>query len=388
VRKFLSSGFYFVLFAGYACVSPFLVLYFQDLGFSGTQIGLLTGIIPLITMGSVPFWTRLADATRQHRLIMSVATVVGVVLMVLLPWAQTFAQMLAIGILFNLFMASVPSFADSATMFMLGNEKEMYGRIRVGGAIGFGLMAPIAGLLVENLGLKIAFWCAAALFFIGLLISQNFKFSAAKTGASERGSVRSLLESPFWILFLILAFAGGLAYTATSTYFFPYMDELGIPESIMGTAILVGMLSEIPIMFFGNRLIKRFGAYGLLLLAMVISGIRLVLFAVSGSALPILLIQLLNGLSFPAMWVAGVAFADHNAPENLKTTAQGLFGMMVFGFGSAVGGFGGGLMLDGIGGQGLFAAFGVVVLVITIIVGLVHKRVPIKEASESLEELG
>ena len=105
MRKFLSSGFYFVLFAGYACISPFLVLYFQDLGFSGPQIGLLTGIIPLVTLVSVPFWTRLADATRQHRLIMSAATVVGVVVMVLLPWAQTFAQMLAIGILFNLFMA-------------------------------------------------------------------------------------------------------------------------------------------------------------------------------------------------------------------------------------------------------------------------------------------
>jgi hypothetical protein len=47
----------------------------------------------------------------------------------------------------------------------------------------------------------------------------------------------------------------------------------------MGTAFLVGTLAEVPIMFFGNWLIKRLGAYGLLLLAMAISGIRLVLFA-------------------------------------------------------------------------------------------------------------
>jgi len=37
-----------LLFASGACVFPFFVLYYQSLGFSGTQIGLLTGITPLI----------------------------------------------------------------------------------------------------------------------------------------------------------------------------------------------------------------------------------------------------------------------------------------------------------------------------------------------------
>jgi uncharacterized membrane protein YfcA len=68
-----------------------------------------------------------------------------------------------------------------------------------------------------------------------------------------------------------------------------------------------------------------------------------------------------------------VAYADEHTPTNLKTTAQGLFGMMVFGVGMAAGGFCGGLLLERIGGQGMFAIFGGVVLGITFLVALIKK---------------
>jgi len=142
----------------------------------------------------------------------------------------------------------------------------------------------------------------------------------------------------------------------------------------MGLALLVGMVSEIPVLFFGNRLIKRLKPYGLLMLSMIFTGLRMLLFATSGTPNLILAFQLLNGLTLPAMWVAGVSYADENAPPGMSATVQGLFSAMVLGFGTAVGGLAGGLLLGSMGWRGLYFVFGATVLTIVLIVALVQRR--------------
>jgi len=47
----------------------------------------------------------------------------------------------------------------------------------------------------------------------------------------------------------------------------------------------------------------------------------------------------------------------------LKSTAQGLLGAVAFGFSSAIGGFIGGLLIESIGGRGMFLVFGIIIFV-------------------------
>jgi len=86
-------------------------------------------------------------------------------------------------------------------------------------------------------------------------------------------------------------------------------------------------------------LLIRFKARGLLVLAMAATGVRLLLLALFDSQTGILIFQLINGFTFPALWVAGVSYANENAPAGLSATAQAVFGTMIFGFGAAAGGF-------------------------------------------------
>ena len=363
-----------LLFAAVAFVAPFLVLYYQSLGFSGTQIGLLAGLAPLVTLVSAPFWTGLADQTRRHRLIMNLAFCVSVAILLVVPLFSVFAPILLAVLLYNAFYAPVGSLTDSATMFMLGDKKELYGRVRLGGTIGFGVAASVAGVYIQNNGLRYAFWGGALLLFLALLVSQKLNFGAERSSAPITQGLRQLLADKRWILFLTLALAGGLALAANNTYLFPYLKELGATESLMGLALTIGTLSEIPVLFFGNRLIHRFTANGLLLLAMIISGLRLVLLGVVRTSEAALLLQLINGLTYPAMWIAGVAYADQYAPSGMRSTAQGLFGAMVFGLGLAVGGFAGGLILERGGGQAVFMIFGIVVLLVVAAVALLQRH--------------
>ena len=372
-----------LLFAGYAAAGPFFVLFYQSLGFTGTEIGLLTGLGPLITLVSAPWWTRFADRTSRHRLVMTLALGVGVCTYVALPTLRAFALVLLMSALLSVFSAPVTPLADSAAMFMLSDRKEMYGRIRLGGTIGYGLSASAAGVLVHAYGLKAAFWSCAGLFLLALLTSQKLVYSRQRPDAPRRGGgVGVLLATPQWLLFLAMAFAGGLAL-ASYNYLFPYMKELGASETTMGLALTIGTIVEVPVLFFGNRLIRRFKASGVFTLATAATGVRLLLYSVARSPDHVLWIQLLNGVTFPLVWVAGVSYAYAQAPEGMTATAQGLLTAVVYGFGMAVGGFIAGPLLEEVGGRGLYLIFGIAVLCMVTVVVFLQRRLRAPRDSSS-----
>jgi PPP family 3-phenylpropionic acid transporter len=371
-----------LLTAGIVSIFSFLVLYFQSLGFTGAQIGLLSGMGPLITFFSAPLWTGLADATHRHRLLMSLAIMTGAIGLSVFPLLRAFTPVLLLSMVLSFFTAPVTPFLDSATLHMLGDERQMYSRMRLGGTIGLGLAAPTIARLVEKHGLAWSFWSCAALLLLGLVVSQKLDFYREKADRAPAGGVRLLLSNPRWLLFLAMAFAGGAAHLAVTDYLFAYMKELGASVSMMGLAFTVGTLSEIAVLFLGHRLIARFESHGLLMLSTVVTGLRLILLAVCSTPGLVLWVQLLNGLTFPAMYVAAASYADQNAPTGMNTSAQGLLSATVFGLGMAAGGFLGGPLLGSLGGRGLYLAFGTAVLAIAVAVTLLERRLPAKhEAS-------
>jgi PPP family 3-phenylpropionic acid transporter len=263
-------------------------------------------------------------------------------------------------------------------MSMLGPDKAMYGRVRLGGTIGFAIAAPVAGWLVQSQGIQWAFWGCALMYLLAFLTSQKFEHVSAPGHVivSLATSWQGLMKNPRWLLFLVAALGAGIALSVSNNYFFPYMKELGANESTMGLALTIGTIGEVPVMFFGNRLLKSLKAYPLFILSLVVAGLRLLLLSVAVSPIQAIIIQLVNGLTFPATWLAGVAYADEHAPVGMSATAQGIFGAVVFGIGTASGGFLGGALLDSLGAKGLCLVFGLITFVIVAIVLIIGKLLP------------
>jgi MFS transporter, PPP family, 3-phenylpropionic acid transporter len=363
-----------LLFASGACLFPYFVLYYQSLGFTGAQIGLLAGVTPLITLVAAPLWTNLADATHRHRLLMSLLILAAASAAFVFPVVRTFAPIALVAVFYSAVAAPIFSFADNATMAMLKGQRSHYGRVRLGGTIGFGVAALLVGVLVERNDMRLAFYTGGAFLFLAFVAVQALDHRREGGPAAKVGRVTDLLADRRWLPFLLVAFAGGLATAVSNSFLFPYLQELGANERTMGLALTIGTLAEVPMFFFGSRLLRRFKPFGLLLLAMALTGARMILFVISATPNFVLMLQFVNGLAFPAMWMAGVAYADEHAPPGLGATAQGLFGAVVFGFGSAVGGFAGGPLLEWVGGRGLFLIIGVAVLVITALAVPLQKR--------------
>jgi MFS transporter, PPP family, 3-phenylpropionic acid transporter len=290
MKKTWLFGFFFLFFAAIASYTPYMVLYYQSLGFSGAQIGILTGVLPLLTLVSVPFWTRQADRNNQHKLILGIALLVTVACLAVFPALKTFIVVATVIVFLNGFSSPTLAFVNSATMYMLGDEKDTYGRIRLGGTIGFGVAAYLVGVLVENNGLQMAFWVAAVLLLLGFLVSLNFKYGGEQNAKSKNTGLQDLLKDPNWTLFLVIGVTGGIAFSASNTYFFPFMKEIGANEATMGLTLSIGTIAEIPVLLWANRLIGRYKAYGILIMSMAFTGLRLIFFAIAGNPAIVMLI--------------------------------------------------------------------------------------------------
>ena len=364
MRKIWPFTFYFLYFAAFASLLPYFVLFYQSLGFNGAQIGLLTGVPPLITLFGAPFGTGLADRTQRHKLIMGLGLVVAILAMAILPQLSSFALVFSLVMLFNLFMSPVGSLSDSATMATLGDQRELYGRVRMGGTIGWGISAQVAGLLLAKYGLEILFYMFSGIMLINLFVSQKLSFSQTGVHDSHEPNqgVRTLLGNRRWIIFLFSAFLGGIGAFSVAAYLSPYLREMGASGGEIGFAFLIATLTELPGFYFGNLLIKRLSSYRLFIVSIILLGVRSLLFGIVGNLYIAIAIMGAGGVIFPMMWSAAVAYADENAPAALKSTAQGLFGSMTFGFGAAVTGFVGGLLLENTGGKNMFFVFGIIIL--------------------------
>jgi hypothetical protein len=97
-----------------------------------------------------------------------------------------------LGSLFSFTIKAGQFAADTATMTMLGDQRNMYGRVRVGGAPA-GVMCrwPV---VIQQYGLNWAFWSYAALMFIGFLVSQRFVFGHVMYRVSWVWSARIVFE--------------------------------------------------------------------------------------------------------------------------------------------------------------------------------------------------
>ncbi len=376
MNRFWPFSFYFLYFAALAAFAPYIVLYWQSQGFTGPQIGLLTFIPPVVTLVAAPAWTGLADARHAHRQLMALAIAGAAVQALLLPLVHTFQAALLIAPAFAFFTAPVIAMSDAATMHTLAQrgEPQMYGRLRLGGTFGWGLAAPVIGLLVQERGLPYAFWTYAVVMLVGLLVALRLSYPRETERVPVWHGMREVLKNREWVFFLLIGVVTGMGFASVNTYLFAYLQEINIGTALAGLALTISTVSEIPIMFFGNRFLVRLGARGMLTLAVVATGLRLLAYAAFTSPVAVLLLQHLNGFTFPMYWIAGVAYASQRAPQGMQASAQGLFGAATTGVGAALGGLLGGILIASVGGQAMYTIFGLIVLVGLLILTALEKR--------------
>jgi len=358
-QLFWAKASYFFFYAAGAALFPVLALYYESLGFSGRQIGVLTAIAPLMTLVGAPLWGGLADLTKRHKPLLALSISGAIVFLIALSTTQRYTWMVVLVALAAFSGAPIMPLIDNTVMEILGSRRGDYGKQRLWGAIGWGISAPLVGVLIEARGLVVAFFSYAALQSFNLISAIQLPISQRSSSGVFGRDLRLLLRNRQWVGFLVMVFIGGISMASISSFLFLYMSYLGASGTLMGLALTVSTISEVPILHYGDRFMRWFGPLGLLAIGMGIFGFRLIGYAVIPEAWMVLPLQLLHGLSFSVVWIAGVSYAAEIAPEGLGATAQGMFSAVIFGLGAAAGGLISGWLYESSGSARMYGWLGV-----------------------------
>jgi PPP family 3-phenylpropionic acid transporter len=357
-RMFLLKVFNLTFFAGFAALAPFLVLYYEQIGLSGSQIGLLTAIPPFVTLFASSVWGALGDATRQHGRIMWI-TLAGVgIFGFLISKFNTFTSLLPIIILYAIFIAPIVPLLDNSILELLGKESTNYGKFRLWGAVGWGVAAPLIGLVVERYSLEWAFPIFLAGMLVTLFVSFFMPMSQKGIGKELKSGLGLLLKDKGLLLFLGTMLFIGMGLAVVDIFLFLRLDEIGASRTLMGFTLTLGTASEILIFFFIDKLLARFGTSRLLKIAVVALSLQLIGFSFLEAPWAAPIIQILHGPSFAGMWSAGITIANKRAPEGMGATTQGLFSSILLGMGASVGSLIGGYLFEATGTAMTFRLFG------------------------------
>jgi PPP family 3-phenylpropionic acid transporter len=355
MQRFLLAPklFYFAWFAALGAFSPFVVLYYRNVGLDEAQIGQLSAVTGLLMIVAAPLWGVLADALRLRRVLLPMA-VLGTLLPVLLIGQSSapLVIMALVGVM-ALFSAPVGPLSDSATLALLGERSSRYGAQRVWGAVGWMLSTLVFGWLLGRYGLWLAFPSYAALGALAALVAWLLPATQLPQ-VDLRPALAAIVRNRRWGFFLGSVLLIGFCNTATHSFLSLYLQDLGANDQQIGLAVSVGSLSELPVMVLAPLVLRRWGSRPLMLLAGALYAVRIALLALAPSYGWALAAQLLHGPCFAALWTGGVEEARRLAPRGLESTAQSLFGTMFFGIATAISSAIGGVLYRDYGYTALF----------------------------------
>ncbi|MEX0801763.1 MAG: MFS transporter [Candidatus Binatia bacterium] len=369
--------FWFTYMGSLGIFFPYFSLYLREnAGLSGTQLGMVLAIPPLIGMVAQPFWGQVADRTGARGRVLAVLTLGTAAGYLGLGYAQEFgAIVLATAALSVVGTALFPIMISVSLAILRDAGRHAFGHVRAWGTVGFFVLVmgfpwilslyrssysiDAATPAVSQPGLEIMFPVTAAIVLAAALIALFLPKKGVVSVRAARGDWRELLHNRAFLRFLFFALLAHFLLHGP-LWFFPLFvrSRGGDLEAIRGMWILM-LLVEIPLVLSTGSGLKRLGARGLLTLGVIVGGLRWLLCALITDFHLLFAVQALHGVTVVGLNLGSPLYLDTVAPERLRSTAQGILSMVSLGIAGIASNTSAGWLVDRGGTDALYFICGV-----------------------------
>jgi PPP family 3-phenylpropionic acid transporter len=338
--------FWFTYFGSLGIFYPYFTLYLREnAGLSGTQLGIVLAISPLVGMIAQPLWGQAADRTGARSRILAWLTLGTAFGYLVLGYVEGFGPIVVAMIALAFVGTAVFPIMISVSLAILRDSgRHAFGRVRVWGTIGFFVLVLLFPWLLKNYqatldgaaviakasqqGLGFMFPITAALVFVASAIAFFLPKKGAVALRAGRGDWRELLHNWAFLRFLVFSLIAHFLMHGPMWLFPLFVRSRGGDMGMIRDMWVLMLLVEIPLVYSTGSGLKRLGARGLLTVGVTVGGLRWLLCALITDPTILFAVQALHGVTVVGLNLGSPLYLDVVAPEKLRSTAQGILSMV------------------------------------------------------------
>ena len=321
----------------------------DGLAFTDSQQAWVGSAFAIASIVGILFSSQFADRTFAAEKFMAVSHLIGGLAILGMYWAKDFPTFFGLMLVHSLLYVPTISVSNSIAFAHLKNAKREFGLVRMGGTIGWILVAwPLYFILQGKTGAD-AVDASRNIFLVSGLISLVLAAysltlphtpprPASLDDESGFASLKAarLLAKPYLLVLFLVTFLDAMIHNG---YFllaggFLGSDKVGIkPEWIM-PVMSIGQVAEIATMAVLGAVLAKFGWKLTMILGILGHAARFAVFAfMPQNQAMIIAVQVLHGICYAFFFATLYIFIDEVFPKDVRSSAQSLFNLLVLGLG-------------------------------------------------------
>jgi PPP family 3-phenylpropionic acid transporter len=348
-----TCAFWFLHFAGMGLIFPYTSLYLKENGgLSATQVGIVLAVQPLVGLLAQPGWGQISDLTGGRSRVLTLLAFGSACALAFFGQLRGFpALVCGMALLACFHQPIVPSLTAVTLAGLESGKRQWYGVVRAFGTLGFALVVLGFPPLLERIqeargwapppgdpsvpGLGLLFALAGCFAFLAAWTGLLLPRKGAVATPAEPGAWRLLLRHGPYLRLLGVMFAGFFLLHGPMVFFPVFVRSLGghLEHVALSWAWMLSL--EIPFLIWAGVLAARRDPRLLLMAGLVAGGARWAGCALAPDLSWVLPMQVLHGVAVAGMITGAPLYVDAAIPGRLRSTGQGLLGLVGAGLGGA-----------------------------------------------------
>ncbi len=328
---------------------PKIFPYMAMLGFSPAEQGLVGTSWGIAAIVGIFFSNQFADRSFAAERFLAASHAIGGLCLLGTAYSTSFLPFFLFYLGYSLVYVPTLSVANSLAFANLKNPARQFGSVRMGGTIGW-VMASWPFILLLGAGADVGEM--RSIFLVGAFLSFAMAaYSLTLPHTPPRGGegidrlawrrAARMLRTPFIGILFIVTFIDAVVHNGYFVMADAFLTQrVGIAGNLSMVVLSLGQVAEILTMLVLGSVLAKLGWRPVLIIGILGHAARFLVFAfMPDSVAMIVAVQLLHGICYAFFFATVYIFVDEAFPADVRSSAQGLFNLLILGVGMVVASF-------------------------------------------------